>query len=72
MFEHDHSAARGKMSVRELIVFRHDNELGNAPAYKLFEAVSVSKKEGIDVPRNYSDYEISIGEMPNGVTCVRM
>ena len=39
MFEHDRSAARGKMAVRELIVFRHDTELGCAPAYKLFEAV---------------------------------
>ncbi len=39
MFEHDHSAARGKMAVRELIVFKHDSELGCAPAWKLFEAV---------------------------------
>jgi CRISPR-associated protein Csd2 len=41
MFEHDRSAARGKMAVRELIVFKHDSALGNAPSYKLFEAVSV-------------------------------
>ncbi|MBP3701316.1 MAG: type I-C CRISPR-associated protein Cas7/Csd2, partial [Lachnospiraceae bacterium] len=47
MFEHDHSAARGKMAVRELIVFRHDSELGNAPAYKLFDAVTINKKEGV-------------------------
>ena len=72
MFEYDHSAARGKMAVRELIVFRHDSELGNAPAYKLFEAVKVSKKEGVDIPRAYSDYEIAVGEVPGGVTCVRM
>ena len=39
MFENDHSAARGKMAVRELIVFKHESELGNAPAYKLFDAV---------------------------------
>ena len=44
MFEIDHSAARGKMAVRELIVFRHDSELGNAPAYRLFEGVRVEKK----------------------------
>lgn len=44
MFEHDHSAARGKMAVRELIVFRHDSELGNAPSYKLFETVRVKKR----------------------------
>ena len=72
MFEHDHSAARGKMAVRELIVFRHDSELGNAPAYKLFEAVKINKKDGVDFPRGYSDYDISVGEIPDGVTCVRM
>jgi len=72
MFEHDHSAARGKMAVRELIVFRHDSELGNAPAYKLFEAVKVSKKEGIEIPRAYSDYDVMVGEIPTGVTCLRM
>ena len=72
MFEHDHSAARGKMAVRELIIFRHDSELGNAPAHKLFETVTVKKKDGIDIPRAYADYEISVGAVPTGVTCVRM
>ena len=47
MFENDRSAARGKMAVRELIVFRHDSELGNAPAYKLFEAVKVERRPEI-------------------------
>ena len=47
MFEHDHSAARGKMAVRELIVFKHATELGNTPSYKLFDAVHVAKKEGV-------------------------
>ena len=72
MFEHDHSAARGKMAVRELIVFRHDSEVGNAPAYKLFEAVQIHRKETVETPRSYQDYEVSIGEMPDGVTCMRM
>ncbi|MCX4317845.1 MAG: type I-C CRISPR-associated protein Cas7/Csd2 [Lachnospiraceae bacterium] len=72
MFEHDHSAARGKMAVRELIVFRHDSELGNAPAYKLFETVQIHRKETVEIPRSYQDYEVSIGEMPDGVTCMRM
>ena len=44
MFENDHSAARGKMAVRKLIVFRHDSELGEAPAWKLFELVKVHRK----------------------------
>lgn len=75
MFEHDHSAARGKMSVRGLIVFKHDSELGNAPSYKLFDAVSIAKKEGVESPRSINDYEgISIDEsaIPEGVTCIKM
>ena len=43
MFEVDHSAARGKMAVRELIVFKHESELGNAPAYQLFDRIKVEK-----------------------------
>ncbi len=74
MFEHDHSAARGKMSVRELIVFKHDSELGNAPAYKLFETVTVNRKEGVVTPRSYQDYEVHVNEdaVPEGVSCTRM
>ena len=74
MFEYDHSAARGKMAVRELIVFRHDSELGSTPAHKLFELVSVQRKEGADTPRAYSDYTVSVDEsrLPAGVTCARM
>ena len=45
MFEIDHSAARGKMAVRELIVFKHSKELGDCPAYKLFDAVEVRKHD---------------------------
>ena len=73
MFENDHSAARGNMAVRELIVFKHSNELGNAPAYKLFERVKVSRKEEVKVPRVYEDYtvEVDTESLPNGVTCER-
>lgn len=72
MFENDHSAARGKMAVRELIVFKHDTELGNAPAYKLFDAVHVARNEGVALPRAYSDYAVTVDAMPAGVTCTRM
>ena len=73
MFENDHSAARGKMAVRELIVFRHDSELGNAPSYKLFEAVTVQRKADVDVARRYSDYTVTVAEaLPEGVHCERM
>lgn len=74
MFELDHSAARGNMAVRELIVFRHDSELGNAPAYKLFDLVKAERKEGVTAPRSYSDYTVSVDEahLPDGVRCIRM
>ena len=76
MFENDHSAARGKMAVRDLIVFKHDSELGCAPAWKLFEAVKVNRKDpAADAPaRSYQDYEIVVDEasLPNGITCTRM
>ena len=73
MFEHDHSAARGKMAVRELIVFKHESELGRAPAWKLFDRVQVRKKEGVTAPRAYADYIVSVDteNLPNGVTCER-
>lgn len=73
MFEHDHSAARGKMAVRELIVFKHSKELGDCPAYKLFEAVEVHRKEDVIYPRKYQDYEITIHEeqIPETVEMIR-
>jgi len=73
MFENDHSAARGNMAVRELIVFKHDSELGNAPSYKLFERVHVQKKADVVVPRSYGDYEVTVDtdQLPQGVTCER-
>ena len=74
MFDYDHSAARGKMAVRSLIVFKHDSELGNAPSYKLFDLVNVSRKDEIKVARAFDDYEVSIDleNLPQGVTCTSM
>ena len=73
MFENDHSAARGKMAVRELIVFKHDSELGNAPSYKLFDAVHVKRNDDVDVARQYSDYTVTVDtDLPDGVTCERL
>lgn len=73
MFENDHSAARGKMAVRELIVFKHASELGNAPSYKLFDAVHIARKDGVEIPRSYHDYAVTVEEsLPVGVTCKRM
>ncbi|MCI9678064.1 MAG: type I-C CRISPR-associated protein Cas7/Csd2 [Oscillospiraceae bacterium] len=76
MFEHDHSAARGKMAVRELIIFKHDCELGCAPAWKLFESVKVERTDRDDAApaRSYGDYRVTVDEsaLPTGVTCRRM
>ena len=74
MFENDHSAARGKMAVRELIVFKHSKGLGDCPAYKLFDAVEVTRKNDVMYPRNYRDYEVTIHEeqIPESVEVKRM
>lgn len=74
MFEHDHSAARGKMSVRSLIIFKHDSELGCAPSYRLFDAVHVEKKEGVDSPHSFDDYgpiTVDMDKIPQGVEVIR-
>ena len=70
LFEFDRSAARGEMHVRGLIVFTHDNPKGNAPAHKLFELVTVRRREGVSVPRGYDDYTVVIhrDDLPPGVT----
>ena len=70
----DHSAARGKMSVRELIVFKHSKELGDCPAYKLFDAVEVTRKENVEYPRRYQDYTVEIhnDKIPESVEVKRM
>lgn len=70
MFEFDRSAARGKMAVRSLIVFKHESELGNWPAHKLFDAVSVRRREGVETPRSFADYgdiEIDRSVVPSSV-----
>lgn len=73
MFENDHSAARGKMAVRELIVFKHSSELGNAPAYKLFDAVTVQRRDPTTPARSYRDYTVTVSDaLSEGVTCERM
>lgn len=73
MFEHDHSAARGKMAVRELIVFKHSKELGDCPAYKLFDAVEVNKKADVQYPRKYKDYTVEIHKelIPDSIEVTR-
>ncbi|KQC13180.1 MAG: type I-C CRISPR-associated protein Cas7/Csd2 [Desulfuromonas sp. SDB] len=71
MFEHDHSAARGKMSARKLIVFKHATELGSCQAHKLFDLVKINKNSGDLPPRSFSDYDIEISQdVPDGVELI--
>lgn len=74
MFEDDRSAARGKMSVRELVVFKHDSIFGNSPAYKLFDSISVERIDQTAPARKYTDYSVSVDAcaLPDGITCTRM
>lgn len=67
MFDIDRSAARGLMSAQKLIVFRHDSELGNAPANKLFDLVQIEKTTDA-APRSFKDYKVTIDKAPSGVT----
>ncbi|MFZ1744998.1 MAG: type I CRISPR-associated protein Cas7, partial [Nitrospirales bacterium] len=60
MFEHDRSAARGEMATRGLYIFKHDSELGNAPAHKLFDLIEVKGSNGNSgPPRSFSDYTVT-------------
>ena len=71
MFEHDHSAARGKMAVRRLFVFKHKDELGNAPSHKLFEMIKVVRNEDVVIPRKFGDYSVKVeGKAPDGVELI--
>ena len=72
MFDHDRSAARGEMAPQKLIVFKHDSELGNAPAQKLFDLVKVEKNCGENPPRSFSDYTVTVGNAPEGVEIIQM
>ena len=69
-FENDHAAARGEMNPRALIAFKHESHLGNARAGQLFDLVKVEKKDGVEYPRSFSDYTVTIDKagLPANVT----
>ena len=69
MFDHDRSAARGTMAPQMLIVFKHATALGNAPAHKLFERITVARKPGVDAARSFGDYVVTISRdgLPAGI-----
>ncbi len=70
MFEFDRSAARGEMTTRGLKVFEHASPLGNAPAHRLFERISISRNDMTRPPREYSDYTVALNTegLPQGIT----
>lgn len=72
MFDHDRSAARGKMASRKLYVFEHESALGNAPAHKLFETVTAQLLDPSRPPRAFSDYNVNFDTtlVPSGVRCI--
>jgi CRISPR-associated protein Csd2 len=73
MFEHDHSAARGQMATRQLIVFKHDSNMGNAPSHKLFDMIKVEPKQEGEVIRDFGQYKMTVptqADMPQGVTVI--
>ncbi|WP_177725259.1 type I-C CRISPR-associated protein Cas7/Csd2 [Adlercreutzia equolifaciens] len=73
MFENDRSAARGLMSSRKLLVFKHESKLGNAPAHRLFEAVKVNRLiPAAQEARSFSDYTIEVGDIPEGVELIEL
>jgi len=87
MFEHDRSAARGEMTTRKLIAFRHDNALGNAPAHRLFDRVKIGRNVdgafrdlddrglgNLRPARKFSDYIVSIDReaLPSGVEILEL
>ena len=74
MFEHDRSAARGEMATRGLYVFKHDSELGNAPAHSLFARIQPKLKEDVTVPRDFGDYTVMVdkNDLPQGVSLMRV
>ena len=62
MFDQDRSAVKGVLSAQAIYVFKHDSILGNTPAHILFDSISIKKKPEVEIPRHFSDYEITINK----------
>ena len=75
MFEHDHSASRGEMALRKLLVFKHSDRLGQAPAQKLFELIKAERAGVHDAPpRSFNDYQITVERqsLPEGLELLEL
>jgi len=74
MWDIDRSAARGLMACRGIYVFTHENALGNAPAHRLLERLTITRNADVEAPRRFSDYQVTLDEddLPSGVTLTRL
>lgn len=74
MFDHDRSAARGEMATRGLYIFRHNSPLGKAPAHELLDRVGIKRNSGVEVPRSFTDYTVTVDEssLPDGVELLKI
>lgn len=74
MFDHDRSASRGTMAPQKLVVFKHQSALGNAPAHRLFDRVSVQRKPGISSARCFTDYDVAAhkADLPSGIELIEL
>ncbi|HOI25289.1 MAG TPA: type I-C CRISPR-associated protein Cas7/Csd2 [Caldisericia bacterium] len=74
MFDHDHSAARGLMGMRKVIIFEHESKMGNAPSQQLFDLVSIDRKDKNKPPRDFKDYNLTINRelIPEGVKLIEL
>lgn len=70
MFDFDRCAVNGKFRMRKLIIFKHSSRHGNVPAHILFEKVIIEKKKGVEMPCQFSDYMVTLKEMPEGVEVI--
>ncbi|MFC1563211.1 type I CRISPR-associated protein Cas7, partial [candidate division KSB1 bacterium] len=74
MWDLDHSASRGLMACRGLYIFSHSNGMGNAPAHKLFDRLSVKRKGEVKAPRQFTDYDVTLNDkdLPDGVSLTKL
>jgi len=70
MWDLDRSSSRGLMACQGLYIFSHENSLGNAPAYRLFQRIQIQRNDGVDAPRSFSHYSVQVDDtsLPSGVT----
>lgn len=74
MWDLDRSSSRGLMACRGVYVFSHESTLGNAPAHKLFERIRSARRPGVEVARQFTDYDVSVDDrdLPGGVELTRL